>query len=243
MALASAGFRRCASPPRAVITLLIAASAAPAPAQVAGSLAIESDYRSRGYSHSDGRPTAIGQLSYDDPSGFYLDALAAAAWKGGDPKLVAITGSGGYARRLAGGFSADAGVLRSEYPDQRGSYGANHYTEFYLGLLGHNLASHVYFSPDYLAHGVRTLYAEMEATIALAAKLRLNAHAGRLTYLGKAGSQVQHRDQYDWRLTVSRRFSVFDLHASLSGGGPGKDYYDHRVHSKTVLTGGVSWTF
>ena len=110
-------------------------------------------------------------------------------------------------------------------------------------MLGNNLASHVYFSPDYFGSGIRTLYAEVEATFRAPGKLRLNAHAGRLTYLGRTARWAGNGDQYDWRITASRRFGVLDLHLALSGGGPGRDYYEHDSHSKTVLTGGVGWTF
>ena len=49
--------------------------------------------------------------------------------------------------------------------------------------------------------------------------------------------------QYDWRFTASRQFGAFDLHAALSGGGPGDDYYDQRSHARTALVVGAGWSF
>jgi hypothetical protein len=36
---------------------------------------------------------------------------------------------------------------------------------------------------------------------------------------------------------------MFDLYVALTGGGPGKDYYDGLPHDKTALIGGITWTF
>ena len=59
--------------------------AMPVAAQVAIEAAVQTDYRVRGYSVSDGEPTASVSVSYDDPAGFYLGGLAIGRIRDGDP--------------------------------------------------------------------------------------------------------------------------------------------------------------
>lgn len=215
-----------------------------ATAQISGSVSLQSDYRLRGYSLTEGEPTAIVSLSYDDSSGFYLNGSAFRALAHYDnPAMYGFTANAGYARRISPGLSIDGGVLDSEYRHRYGYGASTHYTEFYAGLLTSHLASHVYYSPNYFRAGTSTLYAEFEGTVSTVGELRFNAHVGRLTYIDQRSNQAQRADQYDWRLTASRRFRMFDFYLALTGGGPGKDYYDGNPHSKTALLGGVTWTF
>lgn len=182
-------------------------------------------------------------MSYDDNSGLYLNGSAFRALAHDhDPALYGFTANVGYARRISPALSIDGGVLDSEYHNRYG-YGATRYTELYLGLLTSHLASHIYYSPNYFRAGSSTLYAELEGTVRTIKELRLNAHIGRLTYIAQPSGRPLRSDQYDWRLTASRRFGMFDLHVALTGGGPGKDYYDGLPHDKTALIGGITWTF
>ena len=57
----------------ALWTLLCASEAC---AQVSGSVTLVSDYRYRGISLSDGRPTAQLSVAYDRPDGWYMGAFA-----------------------------------------------------------------------------------------------------------------------------------------------------------------------
>lgn len=216
----------------------------PVGAQVAGSLTLESDYRLRGYSITAGRAAGIAALSYDDASGLYLNASAIGAIdEDHDPTLVGIVGNLGYSRRLSPQLSVDAGLLHSEYPHRLGGYGSTRYSEVYVGVLAHNLAAHVYYSPNYFGSGEHALYVELEGSLRTVQDLRLSAHLGRLVYIGQPYGAYRRGDQYDWRLSASRRFGDFNLQLALSGGGPAYDYYDGREHSKTALVGGVSWIF
>src|SRR5687768_2258453 len=84
--------------------LLCAGSAAnptPAAAQLAASIAIETDYRFRAHLLSDGRPAATVQLAYDHASGLYLNVAAIGALGDDGPRFVGAQGNIGYAARLA----------------------------------------------------------------------------------------------------------------------------------------------
>jgi len=214
---------------------------APAGAQIIGSASVESDLRFRGYSVSSGDPAATIDLGYDHESGLYVNGSATVGFDQSDPALLAYQLNAGYAARITPSVSIDAGVVRSWYTRHSGT-GDTHYTEAYLVVTAHGIASRVYYSPDYLRPGVHTLYAEVESTLRLAPKWRLTGHAGLLTHLSDP-PRYTPREHYDWRVTLGRDLGRLDLRANLSGSGPGRDYYSGRRHSATALTFGASFPF
>jgi uncharacterized protein (TIGR02001 family) len=222
----------------------------PAQAQVAAAVDLESDYLMRGYSLSAGKPVTTLDVSYNGPSGIYGDVAVTAAAGPGDPHYLGVIGNLGYVHRFSPAMALDIGVsrfqFRSGYPGGR----PVEYTEAYVGITVQPITARVSLSPDYLRPGAWTLYSEVEAGVRPAAHLRLSAHVGTLVYL-RDGTAVpgiyvvspQPRQHYDWRLSASRQIGWFDLHAALSGGGPGYDYYEAQPHSRTRVTVGASWNF
>lgn len=220
------------------------ALASPAAAQVSGSLAVQSNYVVRGYSISAGKPAAVLGLSYDDPSGAYANASVIGALDNGDnPVLQGAIGNVGYAWRLAPRLSLDAGVVRTQYFRLFGVENHVGYTEGYVGGAFHNLSAHIFYSPDYLRSGARTVYGEIEGSTETWAQIRLAAHVGYLDYISFPAGAPARADQCDWRLSAARFIAPFDLHLAVSGGGPGADYYLHYPHGRTTLTAGLSWAF
>jgi uncharacterized protein (TIGR02001 family) len=217
--------------------------AVPAQAQLAGTIGFESDERLRGHSLSGGYPVVTADLSYDDRSGIYLDVSAIAVVSGERPGLLGVQGNIGYAKRLSPDLTIDVGLLRSNYTSGFSGEHPAHYTEAYVGLTRHWLASRLYFSPDYFRRGAPILYGEIEAVAEPLPKLQLSAHLGGLTYLGTPLSYRSRRNQYDWRLGVSRQSRWIEVHVALSGGGPGPDYYSGQARERTALVVGVSHSF
>jgi uncharacterized protein (TIGR02001 family) len=213
-------------------------------AQVAGSIDIESDYRLRGYSLSAGQPTATAQISYDDDSGLYLNLSATGVLARDQARFLGVQGNIGYVHRLSPKVSIDGGVTRTQY---RASYvggGSQHYTEIYLGITADPITARVYFSPDYYRPDTQTIYAEVEGVISPKRNWRLSAHVGGLAYLAAPLVYFSsNKMRYDWRLGLSRQFGNFDLHAAVSGGGPGQQYYYSHLRNRTALTAGASWSF
>ena len=224
--------------------MLAAACAEPALAQVAGKISIQSDYQVRGYSVSQGRPVGVLDLSYDDPSGVYLTSSTFGALPDDyEPGELGLIGAVGYARRLNAALSIDGGVTRSEYIGiGSGGYHTG-YAEIYAGLSTRHLSFHLSYSPDYFRTDKKTLYSDLEGNIGTFAKIRLNAHFGVLTYVERPAYPASRPAQYDWRIGASRQFGAFDIHAALSGGGPGQDVYDQQAHTKTAFTVGAGYTF
>ena len=215
----------------------------PAQAQVAGSVSIESDYRYRGHSLSSGHPVATASLDYDDDSGFFIDGSVTGVLGGDRPGLLGVQGNIGYATRLSSKLSMDVGVLRSQYTSSYTGERATHYTELYFGLTRRRLSSRVYFSPDYFHSGISTLYGEIEGVIEPARDWHLTAHVGGLVYLSRPAPYANRRDQHDWRIGVSRQLGAFEVHLSLSGGGPGPDYYSGVPRDRTALVVGATRSF
>ena len=174
---------------------------APAGAQIIGSASVESDLRFRGYSVSSGDPAATIDLGYDHESGLYVNGSATVGFDQSDPALLAYQLNAGYAARITPSVSIDAGVVRSWYTRHSGT-GDTHYTEAYLGVTAHGIASRVYYSPDYLRPGVHTLYAEVESTLRLAPKWRLTGHACKC-----AAQRPERRVPLPCRANLRRRYA------------------------------------
>ena len=197
----------------------------------------------RGYSLSEGRPTATAQVAFDDPSGLYLGASATGVAGRDDASLLGVQGNAGYARRLSPTVSVDVGVHRAEY--KTGYYGQwARYTEGYVGVTVHQVTARVFYSPHYFQEGVATVYGEVDVAVQPSPNWRLNAHVGALNYVRLPPYYYGNRDeQLDWRLAASRQLGRFEIHAALSGGGPGKEYYAGKERDRTVLTAGASINF
>ncbi len=188
----------------------------PASAQVSAEIALQSDYRLRGYSLSDGEPVAAVSLGYDDPSGFYAGGSAIGVLRGDEPELLALQGSAGYAARLSADLSIDVGIARSQYYSGYGSTRNYHYTELYVGLSRRPVTGRVSFSPDYFRADTPTVYAEVETGFEIAPDWLVNAHVGTLHYLDQPPPTLPRR-RYDWRLGGTRRLGPYGIHLELTG--------------------------
>ena len=212
--------------------------ASPARAQLSGSVDVESDYRYRGYSLSAAQPSATVRVGYDDESGAYANLSATLAIDD-NLRFVGVQGGVGYARRVGRKLTVDGGVLRTQYRATYSGGRLREYTEIYGGFSLDPVSVRLSWSPDYRP-GHDAVYGEIEASFVPARSWRIDLHLGALDEFG-GGSVTKMR--YDWRIGAARRLGVFELHAALSGGGPGRDYYAGRLHNRTALTLGASWSF
>lgn len=177
---------------------------------------MQSDYRVRGYSVSDGEPAASLSLSYDDPSGAYLGASFVGAVREGDPALVQVQGSAGYAVRIGPVLSLDAGVSRTQYFKRYDASPDYDYTEVYFGLALPAVSARLSYSPDYYRDDMETLYASVETGIEPAPNWFLSVHGGLLTYLGAPPAYFPDQT-FDWRLGATRQLGRWGFHLDVSG--------------------------
>ena len=213
----------------------------PADAQVAGSIGIDSDYRLRGHSLTDGRPAFWAEASYDDPSGAYL-GLSALTELTHDKRFLGVIGNAGYAKRISEHVTLDVGLLRSQVRGAVPESSGFKYTEVYAGAYVGPVSGRIYYSPDYRRGGQSTLYGELEAGFEPLPNWRVTGHVGLLEDLNgsiysRAGDTVG-----DWRLSIARQLGKFELHAALSRGSS-DIYYGYRIHRKAALTVGGSIRF
>jgi hypothetical protein len=185
-------------------------------AQLIGSATLESDYRLRGLSLTNGEPDVRVGLAYDYASGAYVGASAIAA----QPARVGLRALGyvayaGFARQTGGGLGWDIGAtdsqidLRFSAPQLvRTAQGAPlmqsvehtyraHYSEVYGGLSMRDVSARLYLSPDYLGQHLRTAYLDLTVAGKPVDRLRLFAHAGALTPLGGSAGPNSGRERYD----------------------------------------------
>lgn len=226
------------------LCLIASSVAGPAAAQVAGSVALQNQYLFRGYSISAHRPVAILNLSYDHASGVYASGSAIGVLDRSDnPAALGVIGDIGYGRRISPSLSVDAGVDVTHYFQNPAVSESAGFTQAYVGASGRRFSGHLFYSPNYYASGVQTLYGEIETSAPIRAKIRLSAHLGYLDYLS-APAGFQFRDnQYDWRAGAARQFGRVDVHADISGGGPNPDYYGAGPHAKTSVVVGANVAF
>jgi hypothetical protein len=212
---------------------------------VSGSLAVESDFRLRGSSYSAGRPVASARVGVDDSSGFYADGSATVVLTHDDgPRFLAYQIDAGVTKRLGGGWVADVGVAHNEVRAAYEGGFAYPYTEGYVGATHGPLSAYVFLSPNYYRSGFWTIYGQVEGSLSPAENWHVTGHVGALTYLGEpAGISLRRYTYYDWRLSVAREFGNVEVHAAVSGGGPGRQYYYGERHSRTAVTGGASVSF
>jgi uncharacterized protein (TIGR02001 family) len=148
-----------------------------AQAQLGASVAVDSDYRFRGVSLSDGRPTARLSLNVDTVDGWYAGAAATrVALVRGEHYTQLLPYVGGLVRwderhRIEAGATFAHFTGDSTYD----------YAEAFAGVLADRWSARVYAAPNYFGRGARTLYAEFNAHVLLDDGVRLFGHAGALT--------------------------------------------------------------
>jgi len=179
-------------------------------AQVSASVSVVSDYRFRGISLSDDRPAVQGSVAWDHPGGWYAGAFASTI----DAQFLAAKYEGvlyaGFASRLVGDASWDAGVSYATFP-RSSEYD---YLEAYVGLSASRLSARVHYSPDYFGQGVPSVYGEVNGAWPLGDRLNLLAHIGALRARHPAQYAVQGKTvRVDGRvgLALDMRWATLQL--------------------------------
>ena len=220
---------------RLFLGLVLVLAAVPARAGIGGSLTLASQDRFRGYSVSDGRPAATLSLSYDDAGGAYFEAsvMAAGASRYGS-RRYRFEENAGYALRIAGGPTVDAGIVHADYSGYY-IYGKRvTFTEIYAGFLTSHLSAHVHYAPAYYQHGVSTFYTDLEGSAEPIPHIRLSAHYGVLFQI-EGVHEAAGRTMHDWRLGASTDVGSLSFELALSSGVKKRGFYGAPRHRGTAL--------
>jgi uncharacterized protein (TIGR02001 family) len=192
------------------VALLVTMCVVPVRAQMTASATLASDYRFRGVSLSDDRPSAQLAVDYDWPeSGWYAGGMMASVRL--DPQDAAqLLAYGGYAHRIGTDFSVEAGVRYTRFTGSE-SYA---YAETYAGFAWRQLVGRVYYAPNYFSNGYPAWYAELNDSHALTARWYVFAHAG---YLRRSGDVAEfHADRFRSDFQVGTGFSLRPFNLQLS---------------------------
>lgn len=210
-------------------------------AQVTASASFTSDLVYRGFPVSDGAPAVSLNLAYDAPGGLYAGASAIGddARRMG-PRFLGHVEYAGYAFRPQWGPTLDAGVAHSNYVQFADSTDHIDFTEFYTGLATPSASAYLFYSPSYFSPGVRTLYADFNATVRPARTWRLIGHLGILTPVGGAGD---HPERYDLRLGVAVPFKGGEAQLTWSDSRPDLDYPTRYVRGRGVVAFSITRAF
>jgi uncharacterized protein (TIGR02001 family) len=237
------GFRAPRSAAGLLFALLLTCPA-PAIAAVGASVSVLNEDVFRGRSLSDGRPVAVGELSYDDLSGFYVGgSITGIATRHSGAQLLGVQGYAGYAHQIGSGPTLDVGITNARYTHYYSGSAGVDYTEFYAGIITDHISSHIRYSPNYFGTGQATVYGDLDGVLRPWDKWRLNAHAGLL--IQASGPTLPHsaRRRYDWRIGVSREIGRFSLQLGWAGSGPGRDYYAGSPHGRSSFLLGATYIF
>ncbi len=199
-----------------VAALFLLSFAAEARAQLGLSASLKTDYRYRGRSLSDSRPTLGVNLSYDHPTGFYVGgSLLGVDTQRYGPRVLGYTDYAGYTARSASGPALDFGVTNSNVSYYKFGKRSFHYTEAYAGILTDHVAVRAYYSPSYFGQRVKTLYVDLSAAVRPTDDTRVFGHVGALTPLGGRRFPGSRRERYDLSAGVSQRIKDSELSFSV----------------------------
>lgn len=194
-------------------------------AQVAATAGLQSNYVYRGVSLSHDEPAASLVLSYDHPTGAFASvALIGADTEGHGARFLGHQLYAGVAGKFASGAAWDFGIADTDAREFGATTTRISYQELYGGLSWRNVSSHIYYAPDYMGEGVRTVYVNVEGSHIPAPNWTLSASAGVLAPLD-AGDTDEIRDpQFDLSLGAARKIGQVELALRFTHHGPHGGY-------------------
>lgn len=173
------------------------AAASPAQAQLSGGVTVQTDYRVRAISLTDGRGAVSVHGAYDHEGGLYVGGEVVAH----DPasngvRLLGYQAFAGVAGRFPNGTDWDVGVSHvdmSPYFDRRYSL---EYTQAHVGLTRGDLSGRLSVASGYPRPDVETAYLEVSGVLRPAEAWRVTGRVG-------VQSRLTHRRGDDERLDAT----------------------------------------
>jgi uncharacterized protein (TIGR02001 family) len=218
--------------------MLCIAWAMPARAQVGGSAALDSDYRFRGVSLSDSRPSLRLTLNVDGTAGWYAGASVTRASLEEDQRYDQLLGYAGFVTRAGPGPQFEFGMSASHFAGDAGY----DYVEPYVGVLGERWSARVYYAPNYFGRHVQTAYAELDAHQLLTDRLRLFGHAGVIEALGGAQDDAR-RARADIRIGTGLALRDWDLQIAWVAAQRGGPYPAVFSGQRSAWVAGIAYAF
>ncbi len=232
---------------RAVVALaLLAGLAAPAWAQLGGSVSVQSDARFRGVSISGGKPQAQANLVYDGPQGWYGGAMLTRMRFDEYRQSPLLLGYLGRVFALAPGLDAEAGATYTRFTSASLGVGYD-YAEAYAGLIADRWHGRLYYSNNYFDRQQRSLYLELGGNVPLGGAVQAFGQVGVLDELSGPNRPAHGSTRLDLRTGAAWRQGAFEFSlawVAVSRGGPYAASYapSYSAPRKTWILGGL-WAF
>jgi uncharacterized protein (TIGR02001 family) len=210
-------------------------------AQVGASIAFDSDYRFRGVSLSDSRPSLQASVDFDAASGWYAGTSAAQSEPTTGARYAQWLVYSGYVVPAGAGRSVEVGASYSHFSGNTGL----DFAEGYLGVLFENWSLRLHLAPDYFGQNVRTAYLDASAQLSLNEHASLFGHVGLLDPIAARASASDEANQSraDLRVGLGWVSGGIDLQlawVTVSPGGPFPAAYG-KARSTWVF--GASYSF
>lgn len=204
---------------RAALSAALLCAGAAAGAQTGASVALVSDYRYRGVSLSDERPTLRLDVTHDASDGWYAGgslarvALDSARWQ------AQWLGYLGHSFQLSERLGWDLGLSAVHF----GRESQFDYGEWFTGVQGDHWAWRLHYAPDYFGAGARTVYGEFSAALPLARFTRVLFHAGVLARVGTVRGDAE-RARLDASLGLATTCGVWEWQLDLTAASRSGNY-------------------
>jgi len=201
---------------------------APAQAQFAGTLGIDSVNRYRGSGTDDIGPVVRASAMGDASAGAY--GGISGLWRTRDAGLASADAIAGWSGRLAAlpgldGLAPDWGWDLAVHRTHYGGGERYDFSEAMAALLAPGGALRTWFAPHYFGGSTRTLYTELNASHAFDDHWRAFGHVGWLHYGPAPAYQARTADRVDTSLGIGLALSDWDFRLVRDGivGGPAPD--------------------
>jgi uncharacterized protein (TIGR02001 family) len=209
-----------------------------AQAQFGASVAADSDYRVRGVTLTDGGPTLRATLNYDAPGGWYIGAMATRVELAPGDRYEQVMPYAGIVVPFGEQRRVEFGATISHFTGDAGY----DYAEAYAGLLADRWSARLYCSPNYFGRHLATAYAELNGHAVLAPHVRLFAHVGVLSPLGRAAGDA-NKARFDLRVGTGLSVGDLDLQIAWVAATQGGPYPAIRGGRRTAWVAGASFSF
>lgn len=185
-------------------------------AEVSGNVALVTDYRFRGISQSDSKPSIQGGFDIAFDSGFYLGTWGAAVdfdcssdpvnSCGGANGGLELDYYGGYSHTFAGGVGIDVGYIYYDYPQDEGVLGD--YEEVYGNVSFGGFSAGFAYSDEYWLETGEILYLNAGYSLTLPGDWGLGFLVGQVDY-DEVGYTLTDKHVH-WAVSLSKSWQGID---------------------------------
>ena len=182
-------------------------------AEVSGNVALVTDYKFRGISQSDSKPSVQGGFDIAFDSGFYLGTWGAAVdfdcaidTCGGANGGLELDYYGGFSHSFDGGFGVDVGYIYYDYPQDEGVLGD--YEEVYANVSFGGFSAGVAFSDEYWFETGEIVYTKAGYDMTLPGDWGLSFLVGQVDY--DVASYVETDKHVHWLVGLSKSWQGID---------------------------------